>query len=182
MVNHYPLKKRILFFLPTSIILLVLDQAVKMWAVESLKGQFPKVYFYGMAQLTYAENTGAWGNLGGNWGEPWRTLFLIALPLIVLGAFSGFAIFSKKLSKIEFWSYLLIAAGGAGNLIDRIRFGYVVDMFYLGIKRPFETNIFNIADVVIMIGFGLMLIHLFQDWKERKGTINKEDPPLPPNL
>ena len=53
-------------------------------------------------------------------------------------------------------------------------------MFYLGIKRPFETNIFNIADVVIMTGFGLMLYHLYLDWKSRKATINKDGPSLPP--
>lgn len=182
MNNSYPLKTRLYYFIPISAVLLILDQITKQWAVDVLKGQLPKVYFFGMAQLTYAENTGAWGNLGGNWGEPWRSLFLIVLPILVLGAFSAFAIFSKKISRLEFWAYMLIAAGGAGNLIDRVRFNYVVDMFYLGIKRPFETNIFNVADVVIMTGFGLMLLHLYHDWKSRKGTINKEDPPLPPNL
>lgn len=180
MKKCYSIKTRLLYFIPLTLVLLLIDQFTKQWAVETLKGKLPKVYFYGIAQLTYAENNGAWGNLGGDWGEPWRSLFLIYLPLIVLASFSLFAILSNKISKIEFWAYVLIAAGGAGNLIDRIRFNYVVDMFYLGIKRPFETNIFNIADVVIMTGFGLMLYHLYLDWKSRKATINKDGPSLPP--
>ncbi|MEC7277832.1 MAG: signal peptidase II [Bdellovibrionota bacterium] len=167
-MKSYSNKTRFLIFIPTVFILIAFDQMTKIWAVETLKGHLPRQYFFGMAQLTYAENTGAWGNLGGNWDEPYRSLFLIFLPIIVLVAFSLFALFSKKINKLEFWSYCLIAAGGAGNLIDRIRFNFVVDFLYLGIKRPFETNIFNIADVVIMTGFGFMLLNMYQDWRSKK--------------
>ncbi len=164
----YPLKKRFLYFIPTFIFFIAFDQVTKIWAVETLKGEMPRHYLFGLAQLTYAENSGAWGNLGGTWQEPFRSLFLIALPIIVLIAFALFALLSKKINRIEFWSYALIAAGGCGNLIDRIRFNYVVDFLYLGIKRPFETNIFNIADVVIMTGFGFMVLNIYLDWKNKK--------------
>lgn len=182
MENNYPLKKRLLFFIPTFAILIFLDQVTKIWAIETLKGEFPRTYLFGMAQLTYAENNGAWGNLGGDWQEPFRTLFLIVLPVAVLLAFGLFSLLSKKITKLEFWAYLLIAAGGTGNLVDRIRFNYVVDFLYLGIRRPFETNIFNIADVVIMTGFGIMVLHLYQDWRHRKTNVKEGDPPLPPSL
>lgn len=182
MDTNYSLKQRILYFVPTFAILIFLDQVSKIWAIETLKGEFPRTYLFGMAQLTYAENNGAWGNLGGDWQEPFRTLFLIALPVVVLVAFGLFALISKKITKLEYWAYLLIATGGTGNLVDRIRFNYVVDFLYLGIKRPFETNIFNIADVVIMTGFGIMVLHLFQDWRHRKTNVKEGDPPLPPSL
>lgn len=174
MKEIYPIRKRVLYFIPTFIIFIAFDQVTKMWAVDALKGQMPRHYLFGLAQLTYAENSGAWGNLGGTWEEPLRSLFLIALPVVVLVAFALFALFSKKINRIEFWAYALIAAGGCGNLIDRIRFNYVVDFLYLGIKRPFETNIFNIADVVIMTGFGLMVLNIYLDWKAKRSLKNPQ--------
>lgn len=182
MENAYPLKKRLIYFIPTFVILMAFDQVTKIWAIDTLKGEFPRTYLFGLAQLTYAENNGAWGNLGGDWQEPFRSLFLIVLPIAVLLAFGLFAIISKKITKLEFWAYVLISTGGAGNLVDRVRFNYVVDFLYLGIKRPFETNIFNIADVVIMTGFGIMLLHLYKDWRQRKDNVKEGEPPLPPSL
>lgn len=182
MNNTYTLKTRILFFIPIFSLLLYLDQISKIWAIETLKGKMPTFFFDGIAQLTYAENNGAWGNLGGTWPEPFRSLFLIFLPVAVLIAFGLFSILNKKITKLEFWSYLLITAGGCGNLIDRIRFNYVVDFLYIGFTKTLATNIFNIADVVIMTGFALMLLHLFNDWKTKKSGQVSHDPNLPPNL
>jgi len=180
MSKLYPIKTRIFFFLVTFITLIGLDQWTKLLAVEHLKGQMPKYYFFGTFQLTYAENTGAWGNFGGNWEEPFKSLFLIALPIVVLLGFGIFALISQKITKIEYWAYTLISAGGMGNLIDRIRLKYVIDFMYAGIRKPFETNIFNIADVVIMIGAGMMMLHIFLDWK--RGKIEQgETTPTPPS-
>lgn len=168
------LKNKIIYFCSVQLVFILLDQWSKSWAVEALKGSFPRHYFFGLFQLTYAENTGAWGNLGGDWGEPYRSIFLIYLPVLVLFLFAGFSLVSKKISNIEFWAYAFIVSGGAGNLIDRIRFGYVVDFMYAGIKRPFETNIFNVADVVIMIGFGLIVLNMIKDFLQKKRLDSKQ--------
>ena len=58
----------------------------------------------------------------------------------------------------------LILAGGLGNLIDRALYGHVVDFLYLGLPgvRWLQTNIFNIADVAIMAGVGMMLVFAFK--------------------
>ncbi len=168
MEKQISIRNKILFFFSVQFVFIALDQWSKTWAVQTLKGSFPRHYFYGTFKLMYAENTGAWGNLGGNWGEPYKSLFLIYLPIAVLVIFGLFSLFSKKLNNTEFWAYSLIVSGGAGNLIDRVRFGYVVDFLYAGIKRPFETNIFNVADVVIMTGFGLIVLNMIQDYLNKK--------------
>ena len=168
-------KNKIIFFFSIQILFVALDQWSKAWAVSALKGSFPRHYFFGIFQLTYAENTGAWGNLGGDWGEPYRSLFLIYLPIAVLLIFAVFSLFSKKINNTEFWAYSFIVSGGAGNLIDRVRFGYVVDFMYAGIKRPFETNIFNVADVVIMIGFGLVVLNMIQDFLKKKKEVAQNE-------
>ena len=162
------LRNKLIFFFSVQLVFIVLDQWTKIWAVESLKGTFPRNYFFGLFQLTYAENNGAWGNLGGDWGEPYRSIFLIYLPILVLVLFAAFSLFSNKINNTEFWAYAFIVSGGAGNLIDRVRFGYVVDFMYAGIKRPFETNIFNVADVVIMIGFGLIVLNMIREFMQKK--------------
>jgi signal peptidase II len=53
---------------------------------------------------------------------------------------------------------VLIAAGGMGNLVDRVlREGRVIDFMNLGLG-PVRTGIFNVADVQIMVGLGLLLL------------------------
>ncbi len=168
-IKSYCLRTRAIILTTLFVALTALDQWSKLWAVDALKGKMPRFYLMGTFQLRYAENTGAWGNLGGDWGEPWRSLFLIGLPIIIILGFTGFYLVHKQTSKIESWAYALIITGGAGNLIDRVRYNYVVDFLYMGIKErlnlifikiPLETNIFNVADVVIMTGAFLILIHL----------------------
>lgn len=167
MNQGYTLKQRSLIFVFNAIAWIGFDQWTKIWAVDHLKGAATRFYWSGMAQLTYAENNGAWGNLGGTWSEPWRTLFLVVVPVLVLVGISLVALVNKKATKIETWSYILISCGGIGNIIDRIRFGYVVDFLYVGLGRwPWQTNIFNIADVTIMVGFGLMVLQMFKDKKD----------------
>jgi signal peptidase II len=74
---------------------------------------------------------------------------------------------SRQYSRFEFYAFTLIIGGGIGNLIDRARFQYVVDFLYMGIGK-IGTNIFNIADFVIVIGFVMMLWQWFRTWREQK--------------
>lgn len=164
MPNAYSIKQKSLIFILNAIAWIGFDQWTKIWAVDHLKNSATRYYFSGIAQLTYAENNGAWGNLGGSWEEPWRTLFLIVIPIIVLLGISVTSIVNKKATKLETWAYVLISCGGIGNIIDRVRFGYVVDFLYVGLgKWPWQTNIFNIADVTIMVGFGLIVLQMIKD-------------------
>ena len=168
----YTLKFRAILLSLLFLVFTVMDQWTKIWAVDALKGKMPRFYLMGTIQLRYAENTGAWGNLGGDWAEPWRSLFLIGFPILIILGFTGFYLLHKQTAKLESWAYALIITGGAGNLIDRVRYNYVVDFLYMGIEErinlgfiqiPLETNIFNVADVVIMTGAFLILIHIIRD-------------------
>ena len=80
--------------------------------------------------------------------------------------------FSKKrlaFTNLERWCIVAIYGGGLGNMIDRLRLGYVVDM----IETEFISfPVFNVADCFITCGCILLLIHLFlinkEFWKEEK--------------
>jgi signal peptidase II len=113
--------------------------------------------------ITYIHNRGAAFSL---WEQQW--VLLIAFPAIVMivGLVCLF-IKRKTWDKLYLLSIAMICGGGLGNLIDRIAHGYVVDMFDF---RVFP--VFNIADIFICIGCGLMLIYVI--FLERKNGDNEQ--------
>lgn len=136
------------------------DQVSKRAASEWLIGERLS-YLADTVRLTYAENRGAFLGFGANWAEPVRWwAFTILSSLLVLGALL-YAIRQVAQSRREWRSPLalaLVAAGGIGNLIDRfVRDGAVIDFMNLGIGS-LRTGIFNVADVQIMLGFGLLVL------------------------
>lgn len=99
--------------------------------------------------LTYVRNTGAAFSFFS--GQRW---FLVLLPAIVIAAIVGYIIIKKPTSKLLMLSLSMIVAGGIGNLIDRIRFGYVVDFFDL---RLINFPVFNVADIWVTLGATLFV-------------------------
>ena len=119
----------------------------------------------GVVGLTYVRNTGAaWSSFEG---MIWLfALIFVALTIAIIWEFS-----KKRLpfTTLERWCIAAIYGGGLGNMIDRLRLGYVVDM----IETEFmEFPVFNVADCFITCGCIFMLIHLFlinkEFWKEEK--------------
>lgn len=124
--------------------------------------QIHKSYLNGFFELDYAINLGAWGGLGDALGEPWRTFLLTYLVGFFLVGLT-FYIVKQKESAWMTVALSCILAGGIGNFIDRASYGYVVDFMVMGFNVPLRTNIFNIADVVIMIGAGVLLVYYIKE-------------------
>jgi signal peptidase II len=147
------------------IALIGIDQIIKYWAINSLqpKGSIDFIRFgkTEIFDLTYLENDGA--IFGSMSGQRW---FLIGFTAIVIAA-GIFAMFKfLKRSKLLSIAVSLFVAGGIGNIIDRIRFGYVVDMFEF---KLFKFAIFNFADICVTVAFVLLLVYgIFIDPKIEK--------------
>ena len=147
------------------IVLIAADQLIKFWAVNSLepKGTMDFIRFGDLEifDLTYLENRGA--IFGSMAGQRW---FLVGFTSLVIAA-GIFVLFRyMKRSKLLSTAIALFIAGGIGNLIDRIRFGYVVDMFEL---KLFKFAIFNFADICVTVAFVMVLIYgIFIDPKIEK--------------
>lgn len=140
-----------------------IDQIIKLWAIGSLKGQaarpFLQIGSFDWMHLRYLENRGAaFSMLSGSRG------FLIVFPLMMIAA-CFYAIL--RLGKKHRWvvpALTLIAAGGLGNLIDRIfRGGAVVD--YLDFQLM-HFAVFNFADCCVTVGVILMCIGILFFEKE----------------
>jgi len=110
--------------------------------------------------LTKVENTGAFLSLGDQLPGFVRLALLSLLPIGVL-AFGLFYLFSHRELHLRMQLALsCLIGGGIGNVYDRLRFGSVTDFLHIDFGL-FRTGVFNLADVSIMTGIGLLLLHNF---------------------
>ena len=107
-------------------------------------------YFLG---LRYLENTGmAFSMLSG------KTVFLAVITAATLIIMAYFLFVKNYGERFERFCFILIFAGGVGNLIDRVFQGYVIDYFEFLFM---DFAIFNVADVYVCVGVGLYAIYTF---------------------
>ncbi|MDR2295439.1 MAG: signal peptidase II [Clostridiales Family XIII bacterium] len=105
----------------------------------------------GLFHIVYVENTGAAFNLLQD-----KRMFLILSTLLLIAALIVYMFLKRRSAPVLLTGLALVAGGGLGNLIDRLRLGYVVD--YLAF-RPFPFPVFNLADVAVCVGCGLLLLY-----------------------
>lgn len=146
------------------VLIIAFDQITKYFASLKLADGSVAKFIPGIVQFKYAENTGmAFSMLSGA-----RWVFIALTVVVCVGVF--YYLFSNRCKSLWlYWSLGVILSGGIGNLIDRIRFGYVVDFI-----EPTFVNfaIFNIADCAVTCGavvlVGYLLYDAFKDVKKPK--------------
>ena len=142
-----------------------LDQWTKFLVVENIP-LFGHVEFMpDFLSFTYVQNTGA--AFSSFRGMQW--LFLLVFAVFTVGVVWEFIKKKMPFTTFERWCIAAIYAGGLGNIIYRLRHGYVVDM----VKTEFMNfPVFNVADCFITCGCILLLVHLFffnkEFWKDDK--------------
>ena len=153
--------RRLLLFTVISALIIGFDQSTKAWAISTLKDMPTTRLLGGSVLLLYAENTGAWGSMGAGLNDSLRFWLLTVLPFFFLAGLAWYTITSHELKTYMVACYGLVIAGGVGNLIDRAVHGYVVDFVWMGIPNGIGTNIFNVADVSIMLGVIILIVAHF---------------------
>lgn len=145
-----------------AIILIALDQWTKHLAVLRLKGQSPIVLWDGVFELHYLENRGAaFGILQGQ-----KAVFLVCtlLILILIVFFYNRLPAGKRFFMMRLVAVFL-AAGAVGNLIDRMRYSYVVDFLYF---KLIDFPVFNVADCYVTVGAVLLAVLILFVYKEEE--------------
>ncbi len=134
------------------------DQATKHLATRNLRGGPPKSYLGNTVRLEYALNPGGFLSLGSRLSPAVRYWFFVLLNVAFLVAIPFVLFGGAKLSLLAFVAVVLLAAGAAGNLVDRVsQDGFVTDFLNLGIG-PIRTGIFNVADMAITLGAVMLLL------------------------
>ncbi len=139
-----------------TVIAILLDQWTKFLAVTHLKNQSAIELIKDVFELRYLENKGAAFGIMQNQ----QVFFLVSSIIILLVATHVY----MKLPQIKRFHLLricivLIVSGAIGNMIDRLRFQYVIDFFYF---KLIDFPIFNVADIYVTVAaIGLIILILF---------------------
>lgn len=148
------MKRKVSIFI-SILLLITLDQVVKWYVVKVIPLGGMRSFIPKVVSLTYLKNSGAAFSMLEN--QQW---FFTIITLIAMGA--AFVYLYRHI-KGSIWLLLgltLIISGGIGNFIDRLRQGFVVDMFHLDFMN---FAIFNVADIYLTVGVGLLLIYLLRE-------------------
>ena len=148
------MKRKVSIFI-SILLLIALDQAVKLYVVKAIPLGGMRSFIPKVVSLTYLKNSGAAFSMLEN--QQW---FFTIITILAMGA--AFVYLYRHI-KGSLWLLLgltLIISGGIGNFIDRVHQGFVVDMFHLDFMN---FAIFNVADIYLTVGVGLLLIHILRE-------------------
>lgn len=140
--------------------LIGLDQITKQWASSFLKGKAAISIIPNVFELQYLENRGAAFGIFQNRQGMFVVMTILVLVILTYVYFRIPA--QKKYFPLKV-CYVLLTAGAAGNLIDRIVQGYVVDFFYF---KLIDFPIFNVADIYVTVTMITVLFLLLLYYKE----------------
>ena len=144
----------------TIVLVIVIDQLTKMM-IAGNEAMWNIVLIKNFFHITYAKNTGmAWSLLSG------QQFFLSLIAAVVIGVLLWYLL-TQKADRITRFAVALMIGGAAGNLIDRLMLNYVRDFldFYI---FGYDFPIFNVADMALCIGVGLILLAAYVEDKKEK--------------
>lgn len=141
------------------------DQLTKLWVVANIPLHSHVSAIPGLFHLTYTQNTGA--AFSSLRGMQW--LFVLIFVAFTLGILWEFSKKRMPFTTFERWCIVAVFGGGLGNVIDRIRMGFVVDMIEVDFMN---FPVFNVADCFITCGCIALLMSLVlfnkEFWKDGK--------------
>lgn len=172
-------KPSYIFLFGLSVASLAADIATKLWAERKIKGtngiEVVKDHF----GFIFAENRGgAWGLLQGTSENVRRPFFLLVSVAAIAFIMTLYRRLQARQRALR-WGLPLVLGGALGNVFDRVRLGHVIDfidvhLIYKGVDRHWPT--FNVADIAICVGVGLMAIDMFTA-KRMRGGVSSIVPP-----
>ena len=167
---------RFLIYIAALAAMVIGDQALKAWTVTHLELGESTAFLPGFMQLTRVHNYGAaWSSFSG------KQTMLQAVTAVLMLAIVYVLVRRIVKHPVGVAAALLILSGGLGNFIDRVRLGYVVDMFHFEFWPSYP--VFNVADICVVCGAILgsvyyLWIYEKYDMKPKKG-VNDGDSDAP---
>jgi signal peptidase II len=141
------------------LLVVVVDQLSKAIVVREIGLHDYVPLIDGLLSLSHVRNHGAAFGLLSDWNIPYQSLLLSTLSLLALGAIAAYFVRLPKSAWLPRLSLALVLGGAVGNVIDRLRLGYVVDFVHV-YWRDYQWPDFNVADSAITIGVALLVIDI----------------------
>ena len=153
-------KPNALSWLGLSAVLIVADQWTKAWATASLVYRQPVPVIDGFWNWTLVHNYGAAFSFLSDAGG-WQRWFFGGLAVVISAVLMVMLARTPRSDWRTALPFALVIAGALGNLVDRVRFGYVVDFvdWYAG---SYHWPAFNVADSAIVVGAVLLVLFSFK--------------------
>lgn len=124
----------------------------------------------GLFNLVHVLNKGAAFGFLNNPDSSWQVWFFVAVTVVAVGFIYSLLIHADRGDRFLIWGLGLVLGGALGNLIDRIRFGHVVDFldFYVG---QYHWPAFNVADIAITCGAFAIIVSMYvKNRREQRGA------------
>jgi len=123
----------------------------------------------GFFNITYVLNPGAAFGFLAQMNERFRVIFFVVITILAI-ALVLYLLYKEKNHILRRYAYALILAGAIGNLIDRVTIGKVVDFldFYVG---RYHWPAFNVADISISCGVGLLILDMFFEKRKNSAVV-----------
>lgn len=151
----------------------LLDQATKAWAVRRLRFGGDMEIIPGLLNFAYATNTGVAFSMFDDGGDTGR--WLLSGLAMLAGVFVLYFFWRTPRSDDRILGALaLLLAGILGNVTDRIRLGYVIDFIDIQFGN-WHYPTFNIADMAICTGAGLLILDMFLTRNDEKEPEEKKE-------
>jgi signal peptidase II len=149
---------RIAILLTTIVACVGCDQVTKSAARLQLERGTTVSLFHDFVRLQHVENPGAFLSMGDSLPKSVRTVLFTFGGIVLAGGAMFRLARARRMSNVQTFGAALICSGGLGNLFDRLtQGGYVTDFLNVGIG-PLRTGIFNIADFVLLVGVGIIVL------------------------
>jgi len=151
-------KNRIIAIAILVVATLAADQLTKVWARSSLKGQPAVEVVPGYLDLEYHENPGsAFGLLRNVPGARFILIGVAVVAIVVVWRMVAQVTHRRRTGDVAF---ALVVGGALGNVVDRIHIGRVVDFILMHFHRKYVWPAYNVADVALVVGVGLLILVL----------------------
>ena len=166
------MKRNYLLFIVPALTILLFDQVSKWLVINHLDPHQILSVISGFFNIILVKNRGMAFGIFSQTRSGFYYYFLIATTIAATGVILFFFYWTKRNQKWLTVGLSFILGGAMGNLIDRVRFGYVIDFLDFFLKG-YHWHTFNVADSAVTVGTFWLLINIM------KGKNLKEDKPKP---
>jgi signal peptidase II len=156
-------------YLLISLAVLFLDQWTKGLITRTFDVHQSSTVVANFFDITYVRNSGAAFGLFASVDSSLKAVILNTVAVLVFLVVSGYALRTSHRSVRLQTGFALILGGAVGNLLDRVRFGYVVDFLDFSIAAH-HWPAFNVADSAICVGVGLLFLDMLKSEEDQSAT------------